>query len=247
MKTAELVRSSNIPLYRQLANLLERDIRSGGLPPGSKLPSEKSLMQRFGVSRHVVRLALAEVARAGLIHQQHGSGSFVNPHKVARSVATLTGYGENGFQLKHLNKQVVTVTEDLARRLGIQSQSQAVRLERLGLVEQRPAALIETLLPLELFPDLLEHGFADESLPLAVLRHYGIKATRSENFIDATIASEREAEILNTKPGALLLVLEAITYDQNDRPVEYSRSVHRNDRLKFYFEMFTGKRPKKVV
>ena len=204
-------------------------------------------MHDFGVSRHVIRLALAEVAKAGLIDQQHGSGSFVNPQKVARSVAALTGFTENGFQLKHLGKEVVPISVAMARRLWLPPGSSAVRLERVGLVEQRPAALIEILLPLDLFPHLLELGFGDESLPQVAMQHYGVQATRSENFIDATIASEREAEILGTKAGALLLVLEGITYDQNDRPVEYSRSVHRNDRLKFYFEIFSerlaGKRP----
>ncbi|HWT29879.1 MAG TPA: GntR family transcriptional regulator [Propylenella sp.] len=239
MKFAELVRNSDTPLYRQLANLLEREIRSGTLPSGSKLPSEKSLMQGFGVSRHVVRLALAEVAKAGLIDQQHGSGSFVNPQKVARSVAAMTGFTENGLQLTHLGKGVVQVSQEVARRLRLPSGSSALRLERVGLIEHRPTALIEILLPLEVFPDLLEGGFSDESLPRAAMQHHGIQATRSENFIDATIASEREAEILGTKAGALLLVLEGIAYDQKDRPVEYSRSVHRNDRLKFYFEIFS--------
>jgi GntR family transcriptional repressor for pyruvate dehydrogenase complex len=53
------------------------DIAVGAFPTGGKLPSEKELGERFGVSRPVVRDALSRLQRDGLIESRKGSGSFV--------------------------------------------------------------------------------------------------------------------------------------------------------------------------
>lgn len=53
------------------------DIAGGTFPTGAKLPSEKELGERFGVSRPVVRDALSRLQRDGLIESRKGSGSFV--------------------------------------------------------------------------------------------------------------------------------------------------------------------------
>lgn len=52
-------------------------IISGELPPGSMLPTEPQLCERFGVSRTVVRDAIAHLARNGLVHIRQGSGTAV--------------------------------------------------------------------------------------------------------------------------------------------------------------------------
>lgn len=53
------------------------DIRSGSLMPGMKIPSETTLMERFGVSRTVVREAVSRMQAAGLVETHQGKGSFV--------------------------------------------------------------------------------------------------------------------------------------------------------------------------
>lgn len=52
-------------------------IASGAFPTGSKLPSEKLLGERYGVSRPVIRDALSRLQRDGLIESRKGSGSYV--------------------------------------------------------------------------------------------------------------------------------------------------------------------------
>jgi DNA-binding FadR family transcriptional regulator len=64
-------------LALQLADALAADIRSGGLAPGTRLPTEAALMAAHGVSRTVVREALSQLQAAGLVHTRHGIGTFV--------------------------------------------------------------------------------------------------------------------------------------------------------------------------
>ncbi|HEC63525.1 MAG TPA: FadR family transcriptional regulator, partial [Candidatus Acetothermia bacterium] len=55
---------------RQLLEL----IRSGAFPVGSRLPPEKELAERMGVSRASVREALAALGAVGLVESQPGRG-----------------------------------------------------------------------------------------------------------------------------------------------------------------------------
>ena len=63
--------------YEQVAAILEAEIRSGALGPGDRLPGERDLAQRLGVSRATVREALGALQIAGLVETRHGAGSFV--------------------------------------------------------------------------------------------------------------------------------------------------------------------------
>jgi len=63
--------------YRQLAGVLRDRIRSGELPSGQRMPSEKDLHDEFGLARETVRRALAVLRGEGLIEVRHGHGTFV--------------------------------------------------------------------------------------------------------------------------------------------------------------------------
>lgn len=64
-------------LIESLAARLEEEVLAGRLPVGSKLPSEGALSASFGVSRPVVREALARLRERGLVVTVNGSGTYV--------------------------------------------------------------------------------------------------------------------------------------------------------------------------
>jgi GntR family transcriptional repressor for pyruvate dehydrogenase complex len=66
-----------LSLFEALAAQIEEWILSGQLEAGAKLSSEESLARQFGVSRPVVREALAQLRERGLIETLSGSGTFV--------------------------------------------------------------------------------------------------------------------------------------------------------------------------
>ncbi|MGD0721928.1 MAG: FadR/GntR family transcriptional regulator [Roseiarcus sp.] len=63
---------------QELAQLLAAEIRSGRLPPGSRLPTEQELSLATGVSRTVVREAVAALRADGLVTTRQGLGAFVS-------------------------------------------------------------------------------------------------------------------------------------------------------------------------
>lgn len=65
--------------YRQIASDITEAITAGQLAAGALLPSESTLVHRYGVSRGTVRRALAELETAGLVESRQGHGRRVRP------------------------------------------------------------------------------------------------------------------------------------------------------------------------
>ena len=64
-------------ISHNVAEHLEQLIWDGDYQPGHKIPSERQLTDRLGVSRTLVREALKELQGRGIIETHHGKGSFV--------------------------------------------------------------------------------------------------------------------------------------------------------------------------
>lgn len=64
-------------LPSQVASLLSKEIERKQLLPGHRLPTEQQLADRFGVSRNVVREAVAQLRADGLVEARQGVGAFV--------------------------------------------------------------------------------------------------------------------------------------------------------------------------
>jgi GntR family transcriptional repressor for pyruvate dehydrogenase complex len=64
-------------LTAQLVARLTADITSGKLSPGSRLPTEQEMIAATGVSRTVIREAVAALRADGLVVTRQGVGAFV--------------------------------------------------------------------------------------------------------------------------------------------------------------------------
>jgi GntR family transcriptional regulator of arabinose operon len=65
------------PKYKEVFDVLERDIRSGKYAAGQKLPSEAMLVKQFGTSRITVGRAVRDLSLRGLVDRRAGSGTYV--------------------------------------------------------------------------------------------------------------------------------------------------------------------------
>ncbi|MDT0682320.1 FadR/GntR family transcriptional regulator [Roseicyclus sp. F158] len=99
--------------YREMLDL----IRDGTWATKSRLPSENEMAASFGVSRPVIRQALARLREEGLISSRRGSGSFV----------TRTPTSESQFPSI---TSIADITSLAKYREGIESESAALAAER---------------------------------------------------------------------------------------------------------------------
>lgn len=76
MEHASFEKESQTPLYRQLADEIRRQIKSGEILPGQKLMSEAEMLKAYGVGRLTVRNALQLLVSEGLLKKSQGKGTF---------------------------------------------------------------------------------------------------------------------------------------------------------------------------
>ena len=89
--------------------ITRNDIQSGALKPGMMLPTEPVLTQNFGVSRTVIREAVAALKAEGLLEPRQGAGVFVlEPAKSNRSI----------FEVD--NNQLSDILEILELRMAVE-------------------------------------------------------------------------------------------------------------------------------
>ena len=75
--TSTLSRSTPLPLYFQLAQILRGKILNGEWKPGEKIFSEPELVNLYKVSRQVARSAVDMLILEGFLERKHGKGTFV--------------------------------------------------------------------------------------------------------------------------------------------------------------------------
>lgn len=223
-------------LKRHLLELLS------SLPPGSPIPTERSLAAEFDVSRTTVRQALADLTVEGRLLRVQGKGTFAAEPKVAQRLQ-LSSYTEDmRAQGREPSSRLLDIGEvpaegELSAMLGLRSGAKILRLQRLRLADDEPMAIETSHLPLGRFRGLRKYVAAGGSLYQVLRDRYGVEMGHAEETIETALAGPHEAELLGADVGMPMLLLSRHSYDMNDRPVEWVRSVYRGDRYKFVAEL----------
>ncbi|HEX3787692.1 MAG TPA: GntR family transcriptional regulator [Pseudonocardiaceae bacterium] len=219
-------------LKRHLLDLLR------SMPPGSPIPTERSLAADFDVSRTTVRQALAELTVEGRLLRVQGKGTFAAEPKVAQRLQ-LSSYTEDmRAQGRQPSSKLLEIAEDpadpeLSQLLGVRVGAKVLRLHRLRLADGEPMALETTHLPTSRFRGLRRYVTAGGSLYQVLRERYGVEMGHAEETIETALASPDEAEQLGADVGLPMLLLSRHSFDTEGTPVEWVRSVYRGDRYKF--------------
>lgn len=239
-----LDRHSPIPLYQQLSDLLADAIRGGRLQQGEQLPSENELIDRFSVSRFVVRQTLNNLGRQGLIYTEQGRGSFVTAQKIIKPLDILQSYHAGmhkagiDVDVRIIRKAIVTPPEDIARQLSLKRHEKVILLERVAYTNQAPLNLLISHIALGCHDNPIMEKFEGGSLYDFLASECDIQLKSSHNSIEITFAGEEESRLLNWARGSVLLEISGVSYDQNGKPVEHSRVVYLGSMFRFQFDSF---------
>jgi GntR family transcriptional regulator len=237
-------RSSAIPYYRQLKEILRADIEQRDLRPGTRLPGDHELCERYGVSRPVVRQALSELQYEGVLQRVKGRGTFVVPQLTSQSlVQSLTGLFDDvaamGRRLRSEVRtlRVIAADPDVAARLELPAGTAVVEIERLRFVDDEPWVYAVSYVPAVLAPDLVDQDLREQSLYGLLERRYGLRLTRSRRAVEAHSATASLARDLGLPRHGPVLKLTNVTYGTDNRPVETFVAYHRGDRSRFEVEV----------
>lgn len=242
-----LRREKGAPLYRQLEEILRRQIETGALPEGSYLPTETELQQRFGVSRTTVRQALASLATQGLIVRRQGKGTVVQLRpRIEPRLGRVTSFTEDILEsggqpgAKVLSCQYVKAPVMVAKHLNIKTGGEVIKLFRLRTVNQEPVGLHVAYLNAELLPGLKPEDLAqdDQSLYGLLKRCCGVEIVEADELLEAVKADATTAELLNIAQGDPLLRLVRIGFTAAGEPVEHVHMLYRADKYRYRVRLY---------
>ncbi len=236
--TRSIDRSSYVPAYAQLAQILRAQIAAGRFRPGDRLPSESQLCRQYGVSPMTVRRAVNLLVDQGLVTAEQGRGTFVRPLDLETASFNLDNLqrlfrGREHASVRLLEARIVSATERIGRMLGIRPNERAVFIRRLILQEEKPIVLHREYLIYDPTRPIVEAEL--EVTALHGLFSGGSSSTlkRGELAIEATVLTDEEANLLESRAGAPAFRLEHIFYDLRDRPVSWGWFICPGDRLRF--------------
>ncbi len=124
------------PLYRQIKELITRELQAGVWKPAEAIPSEQDLAARFKVSQGTVRKAIDELAAENLLVRRQGKGTFVATHAEQQIQYRFLRLmpddgGARDMARRLLDCRRTRAPADVARMLGCKSGDAVVQLRRL--------------------------------------------------------------------------------------------------------------------
>ena len=224
------------PAHTQIELALETAIERGRLSPGDRLPAERALAERYGVSRMTLRQALGALEQRGRLVRSKGryGGTFVAEPKLE-----LAGTSALSDQLRGLGlaagARVLSACEREAAPDEAELGARVYSIERIRLANGEPVALERGAYSVDAFPGLLE-GSLEGSLYDLIRARYDAVPVRAHERLEPALAHPEEAAALEIEPGAPVMLVERTAYSATGRPVEHSRDVFRGDRTTVVWE-----------
>jgi len=230
---------SGPPAYAQIEGRFAEAIAGGELKPGERLPPERELAKRLGVSRMTLRQSLDALEREGLVARAVGrrGGTFVAEPKIERDLTALAGLTQELRRQGHEAGARVLAAEEAeasraaANALRIKEGVSVFEVTRLRLSDGKPLALERSMFPADRFPGLLELPL-DGSLYEILARNYDEPPRRAVERLEPVVAERADAAALGVKRGAPLLLVERVAYGEADAPLEWAKDVFRGDRIR---------------
>jgi GntR family transcriptional regulator, phosphonate transport system regulatory protein len=225
------------PIWKSIAATLQAEIASGHYRAGDKLPTEAELSLRFGVNRHTVRRALAEMASGGLVAARRGAGVFVAMTPTDYALGRRVRFHQNVLasgrtpsrQLLRLETRKADARESEA--LSLPAGSEVHVMEGLSLADNVPMAMFRSVFPAQRFAGLLKALELSHSVTLALATCGLTDYTRISTRLTAKLATALQALTLRLPEGAALLRSVAVNVDAAGVPVEYGITWFAGDRV----------------
>ncbi|OON37014.1 hypothetical protein BTJ39_21160 [Izhakiella australiensis] len=223
-----LMKSSQIPLYQQVAEWIRESIYTGELVEDDRIPSEFQIMDMLEVSRGTVKKAVAQLVKEGMLVQVQGKGTFVKKENVAYPLGEgLLSFAESlesqkiPFTTRVITSRIEAANRFVAEKLQIKPGQDILYLERLRFIDDEKVMLIEHRINIELCPGITEIDFNQENLFPTIERLSEKKIRFSESRYAARLIGNERGHFLDISEDAPVLHLEQLVFFSRDMPVEF--------------------------
>jgi len=228
MFTDETVdRDSQQKLYVQIFSILKGKIEKGEWQTGEQIPTEDELCRTYDVSKATVRIAISELARDGFLRRWQGKGTFVaNPVShigmAMKTRLTEDMFGEGVNARKELVfKGVKEPSGEIRAILKADEDVYCIMCRRL--VEEMPACLEESFVPMGLFPGIQDEDICNSSFYDLVQKMAVKRVSKVIQNIEMSELTGETAGMLGISEGTPALLLHRLLVCADGNPLAYTR------------------------
>jgi len=215
-------RPTALPKYVQIAEMLIRDIASGRLADGARLPPEREMAETLGTAVGTLRRALEVLVDKALLERVQGSGNYVRAQPDVSSVYSflrierLQGGGLPTAEVLSIDHMAAPAKAGFASPNGF-------RFRRLRFMDRVPAAMEEIWLD-GAVTDAVDEDAVSESLYLYYSDVLGIVITSAEDRVNVAPVPTWVDGRFGLKAGDMAGYIERTGRAQTGKTVEFSKT-----------------------
>lgn len=224
--------------YREIADDLRRKIVQGQLAAGERMPAEQSLAAEYGVSRGVIRNALAALQRRGLVASHPGSGWRVRTDFHTQQFAEMRSFAQWASSRRltpggHVVEQGYEPASSVdARVLQMRVGDPVLRVTRIRSLDDR-AVMVERTAYAPWVAATIAALPGDEPSVMTAMGERGIVMAYGNHKIDTVAATAYDAELLRVRRSTRLLRVRRESFAADGRPIEYGDDRYAPDTMTF--------------
>lgn len=246
--------------YQQVADHIRAAISSGEYEPGSKLPSQPTLAERFGITQRTAGAAIAVLRREGLVRVVDNVGAFVRElpplprHAATRytKASRETGNARGAFdsELRGQGHETKTEIVQLGQVPATKEAAEALRLTEGAPVAIRKRHMSTGTTPVQVATSYIPWALAEGTAILeedtgkggtySRLTEQGHAPTRFTEAVKTRTATPEEAEFLNVDPEQQVFAILHTAWDARDQPVEVCFHVMPTFQWELHYEWPAG-------
>jgi GntR family transcriptional regulator len=240
--------------YEEIANDLLRQIDSGSLAPGAKLPAEAELSKQYNASRNTVREAIRRLDSLGRVQARQGQGTFVT-EKIDPFVTVLSpdpkigvsGTGEeSATNLSRISEQhqtaeasppkieIIKCPAHIAARLRVPAEDQVISRHQVRYIDGVPWLRQTSFYPFSLLTDGASRLVLAEDIPEGTVKYLasalGLRQTGFRDWVTARGPDGDEQEFFGLPHDAAVFEVFRTGFDQHGTPMRVTVTVYPAER-----------------
>jgi GntR family transcriptional regulator len=232
------------PLYKEVKRRIMSELVNGEWKPGTAIPAERKLADRFVVSIGTIRKAIDELVAENILIRQQGRGTFVASHNRDRLLFYffhIVGHdGAKQYPVVALQSFVKGRAEaDEAEALRAPRGMPVFRIRNLLHLGGVPVIVDDIVIDQQRFAGLTEKQFAGRPNTIYNLYQdaFGISVVRTRERLRAVAADAQAARLLKVSPKAPLLRIARVAFSYQDVPVECRVSMVNTEAHEYWSEI----------
>lgn len=242
-------RTSAVPYYLQLAQMMEAEMDRGAFGPGDRLPTESDLCRDYDLARSTVRETLRHLQDQGRIKVVPRRGAFVaEPAQSGWLLQSARGFLEaeldhkrDGVETRVLTAKRCKLPPAASEALGLPVNAPGFMLARVRRLDGKLALYsVNYLLP-ELEDTLRESDVLSGKGSLTrALRLGGFETARARRSVAAVAAEGDAARVLKTPDREPLLLVTSVSWDKRGKPFDFYTSWIKSDVVQIAVEAMSN-------